>query len=103
MNSIYLGQINKEITKGTIKAFENNATTLDGMSAILASIGNPDRDKEREQIEKSAVAIRALMVIAESLFCECEKEHEECKELKQEILKLKIFPPVSSVDNPNDH
>lgn len=103
MNSIYLGQINKEITKGTIKAFENNASALDGMSAMLASIGSPERDKEREQIERSAVAIRALMAIAESLFCECENEIEERKRLNKEILKLKIFPPASGVDNPDDH
>jgi hypothetical protein len=86
MNSIYLGQIFSNVTKEGIRAYENNASALDGMSAMLESIGSPERDREREQIERSADAIRTLMAIAESLFDVYEQKCEECKRLKEKTI-----------------
>ena len=67
MNSIYLCQIDKNVTKEGIRAYENNASALDGMSAMIS---------------------RTLIDIAESLFGEYEQKCEECERLKRENDKL---------------
>lgn len=87
MNSIYLCQIDKNVTKEGIRAYENNASALDGMSAMI-SVENPDRYEEKRHILRSANAIRTLIDIAESLFGEYEQKCEECERLKRENDKL---------------
>jgi hypothetical protein len=89
MNSIYLGQIDANVTKEGIRAYENNASALDGMSAMI-STENPDRCEEKRHIVSSANAIRTLVGIAESLFGEYEHKYEECERLKRKVDRLII-------------